>query len=78
MIFRERFGEVTYEIAISQSPRDAPPDASVTVPRTFFVMGDNRLNAVDSRYFGPVPFRHWPKTLKPPFRDTRRVGSRKR
>src|SRR5262249_40118263 len=35
-IFRERVGEATYEVAISQSPGDPPPNASGTVPPDHF------------------------------------------
>jgi signal peptidase I len=57
-IFREQIGDVSYEVSFDQSPRSRPPDASVTVPPDqFFVMGDNRFDARDSRYFGPVTFR---------------------
>jgi len=56
-VYREQIGEVTYEVAFEASPRYVPPDVSITVPPDhFFVMGDNRFDARDSRYFGPVAF----------------------
>jgi signal peptidase I len=57
VIFRERIGDVAYEIALKQSLGQTPPDMSITVPpEHFFVMGDNRLDARDSRHFGPIAF----------------------
>jgi signal peptidase I len=56
-IFREQIGDLVYEVAFLSSPQSLPPDASVTVPPDhFFVMGDNRFDARDSRYFGPIEF----------------------
>jgi signal peptidase I len=56
-IFREQIGDAAYEVAFESSPRYRPSDTSVTVPPDhFFVMGDNRFDARDSRYFGPVAF----------------------
>ncbi len=56
-VFREQIGDVSYEVAFDLSPRDRPPDVSVTIPPDqFFVMGDNRFGARDSRYFGPISF----------------------
>lgn len=56
-VFREQIGDISYEIAFDQSPSSKPPDVSLTIPADqFFVMGDNRFGARDSRYFGPVPF----------------------
>jgi signal peptidase I len=57
MIFREQIDGTSYEVAFDKSPRDYPPNVSITVPpNEFFVMGDNRFDAVDSRYFGTIPF----------------------
>lgn len=56
-IFQEHIGDASYKIAIDPSESNRPPDSSVTVPPDqFFVMGDNRFHAVDSRYFGPISF----------------------
>jgi signal peptidase I len=56
-VFREQIGEMSYEVAFDDSPRHIPPDVSVIVPPDhFFVMGDNRFEARDSRYFGPIQF----------------------
>ena len=56
-VFREQIGDVSYDVAFDPSPPYRPPDTSITVPAgQFFVMGDNRFDARDSRYFGPVSF----------------------
>ncbi len=56
-IYREQIGDTSFEVALDNSPRYTPPDVSITVPAgQFFVMGDNRFDARDSRYFGPIQF----------------------
>jgi signal peptidase I len=56
-IFHEQIGDASYEVAFDKSPRYRPPDVSITVASDhFFVVGDNRFGARDSRYFGTIPF----------------------
>ena len=56
-VFQEQIGDAAYEVAFDASPDSRPPDSTVTVPPdSFFVMGDNRFAARDSRYFGPIAF----------------------
>lgn len=57
ILFREQIDGISYEVAFSQQSASQLPNVSVTVPADqFFVMGDNRFDARDSRYFGPVSF----------------------
>jgi signal peptidase I len=57
MLYRETIDGASYEVAVDPRTQQRPPDTEITVPPGhFFVMGDNRLNALDSRFFGPISF----------------------
>ena len=56
-IFSEKIGNAQYLAAYNKNPKKMPPDVTVTVPENnFYVMGDNRFDAYDSRYLGFIPF----------------------
>ena len=61
VIYREHNGEAAYEVAYPSSAVVASSQPLVTMtvsPDEFFVLGDNRHSARDSRYDGTVPFSH--------------------
>jgi signal peptidase I len=58
VIYRETNGGAVYEVAYgAKPPAIVPPQVTLELaPDNFFVLGDNRHYAFDSRFFGPVPF----------------------
>jgi signal peptidase I len=57
VIYRESNGAAQYEVAYEEGEKIDQPPARLTVPpNQVYVLGDNRLDANDSRYFGPVKF----------------------
>jgi signal peptidase I len=55
-IWRENYEEASFKVADCPSDPDVPSADIVLGDDEFFVLGDNRNNAVDSRYLGPISF----------------------
>lgn len=57
IIYRESNGAAKYEVAYEEGAKiDQPPARLKVPPNRVYVLGDNRFDAHDSRYFGPVKF----------------------
>jgi signal peptidase I len=52
--YEERFGDASY--SVTEQPGAEGPDVELVIPQgEYFLLGDNRDNARDSRYIGTVP-----------------------
>lgn len=58
IIHTETNGPVSYEVAypVDGDGMDQPKASLIVPPNCFYVLGDNRFNALDSRFIGPITF----------------------
>jgi len=55
-VYYEKNGEVRYKIFLSETEPGPPDTDKITIPENhFFVAGDERTHAFDSRFHGPIP-----------------------
>lgn len=56
-IYLEQHRDCQFEICFESTAKQLPPNSDIQLgPDEFFLMGDNRYSAADSRYKGPVRF----------------------
>ncbi|HEX6188151.1 MAG TPA: signal peptidase I [Pyrinomonadaceae bacterium] len=58
IIYSETNGASSYEVAypVDSDPTDQPKASLIVPQNSFYVLGDNRFNALDSRFIGPITF----------------------
>jgi signal peptidase I len=55
-VYYEKNGEVRYKVFLSESEPGPPDMDKITISENhFFVAGDERTHALDSRFYGPIP-----------------------
>lgn len=54
-LYSESNGGVVYRISLNGEPKAEAPVSLAIPPGHVYLLGDNRNNAADSRYHGPVP-----------------------
>lgn len=58
IIYSETSGAASYEVAypVDGDTTDQPKSSLIVPQNSFYVLGDNRFNAFDSRFIGPIAF----------------------
>jgi hypothetical protein len=58
IIYSETNGAASYEVAypVDDDATDQPKASLIVPQNSFYVLGDNRFNALDSTFIGPITF----------------------